>query len=192
MTANESDKILDQTRVLCVDDSPEALALLRSILTRHGAEVTTCSSAEEAIALLKNVHFDVLVSDISMPPGLDGYDLAHYLREMEDQDAHRDVIPSVAVSGDALRPSPKRRFADFQVYLPKPVDRARLVNVVANLTEADGEAVRLGSLTNWQASQATSAGEVAAEDHHLTDVTKNHRADSAAKIRATDPNSKTL
>src|SRR5690606_3555672 len=116
--------------ILCVDDSTEALQILPSILSREGARITTCWSAEVAISFLKNERFDVVVSDLSMPPGLDGYDLAHALREMEDKDPTRSTTPSVAVSGDAMQPSRKRRFADFQVYMPKPVNRERLIYVV--------------------------------------------------------------
>jgi CheY-like chemotaxis protein len=154
-------KMLSGVRILCVDDSPDSLELLRLILTRQEAHLTVCTSAEKAIEILQTERFDVIISDISMPPGLDGYDLMHALREMEAQDPTRQATPTVAVSGDALRISRKRRYADFQVYMQKPVDRVRLVHFVERLVEADAEAVELGSLGIWEASQATKAAVVA-------------------------------
>ncbi|MGZ3651635.1 MAG: response regulator [Bdellovibrionota bacterium] len=153
-------KPLVGSKILCVDDEPLILSILQNILTRYGAQVTTCSSAAEAIAALEKEQFGVVISDLSMP-GLDGYDLAHALREMEDNDSTREATPTIAVSGDAFRPSRKRRFADFQVYMEKPVDQSRLVYVVERLLEADSEAVKLGSLGSWEADEATKAATVA-------------------------------
>jgi CheY-like chemotaxis protein len=156
-------KVLIGVHILCVDDSPESLELLRRILVKQGALVTTCTSAESAIAALKESHFDVMVSDLSMPPGLDGYDLVHVLRRMENQDPDRHVTPAIAVSGDAHSPSRKRRFADFQVYMAKPASQKRLVYVVERLLQADGEATEFGSLDNWESEQATKAAVIATE-----------------------------
>jgi len=144
---------LKGTKILCVDDNSEALYLISLILQRHGAEVITCNSAEEAIGYLNSHKFDIICSDIDMPPGLDGYDLAHALRKMESDDPSRVVTPSVAVSGNAKNPNIKKRFADFQVYMLKPFDPKRLVDVIQRLVEADGASVRAGSLESWEAEQ---------------------------------------
>lgn len=151
--------------VLCIDDNADILTLLSHVLKRNGANVTTCLSAEQGIAILIERRFDVIISDIQMPPGLDGYDLAHAVRHMEKVDHQRQETPIVAVSAIAKAPSAKRRFADFQVYMQKPVDQKRLVHVVKELIEADGEAVKLGSLAQWELAQTSSrptwTGEVA-------------------------------
>ena len=55
-------------KVLCVDDDPDCLELLSRVLKRHGAKVTTQPSAELAIECLAGNVFDVLISDIMMPP----------------------------------------------------------------------------------------------------------------------------
>ena len=145
-----TEKVLAGLRVLCVDDDADALELLSIVLRRHGATVTTLPSAELAIECLEQNVFQVVVSDLAMPPGLDGYDLAHALRQMEKDDPSRLATPTVAVSGDALTPSPKRRFADFQVYMQKPYEGERLVQIVERLAEADSEAVELGTLAQWE------------------------------------------
>jgi CheY-like chemotaxis protein len=150
-------KVLSGVRILCVDDSSDSLELLRHVLARYGADVTTCASAEKAIIILRSENFDMMVSDLSMPPGLDGYDLVHALRDLESENPDREVMPAIAVSGDAMRSSKKRRFADFQVYMPKPVNKKRLIYVVERLLQADGSATEFGSLDNWEADQATQA-----------------------------------
>jgi CheY-like chemotaxis protein len=158
-----TENVLDGIRVLCVDGCPNSVKLLHLVLSRRGAKVRGCASVAEAIAVLTDERFDVVISDLKMPAGIDGYDLAHVLRKMEDQDPTRKATPTVAVSSDALNPSRKRRFADFQVYMTKPFDNSRLVNIIERLAEADGEAVKLGSLGSWEAEQATQAALVATE-----------------------------
>ncbi len=157
------DLALSGTRILCVDDCPEVLKLLDIYLSKEGAEITICSSGEDAIKALKKEHFDVLISDLTMPPGIDGYDLVHELRRLENANLDRKAIPTVMLSGEAMLPSRKRSFADFQVYMPKPFNQARLLHVVERLAEAATEAVKLGSLGSWEALQATDAAVVATE-----------------------------
>lgn len=148
--------VLAGASVLCIDDSSDVLNFLAHVLKRQGASVTTCRSAEQGIATLVEKRFDVVISDLQMPPGMDGYDLAHALRQLEADDPERQETPAVAVSGNATSPSPKRRFADFQVYMQKPVDQQRLVQVVRRLIEADGAAVKFGSLSEWEVEQSSS------------------------------------
>ncbi|MDQ3230538.1 MAG: response regulator, partial [Pseudobdellovibrionaceae bacterium] len=125
-------KPLDGVKVLCVDDSQDSLALLTIVLKRSGAIVTSCGSGEDALRETVNRRFDVIISDLSMPPGMDGYDLAHALRAHQKADGLAST-PTLAVSGDANTPSDKRRFADFQVYMTKPFDQKHLVNIVERL-----------------------------------------------------------
>ena len=152
-----SQGVLAGVKVLCVDDMPDALNLLALVLRRAGALVTTLTSAETAIQCLRGNFFDVLVSDIKMPPGLDGYDLVHALRKMEKDDSARIATPTLALSADALQHSSKKRFADFQVYMAKPFDQKYLVNIVDRLAEADGEGVKHGTLAAWEHDNHGSA-----------------------------------
>ena len=151
--------VLAGAKVLCVDDSPDALYLISLVLRRNGAEVTTCVSAEAALDCLKLHNFDVVCSDLNMPPGFDGYDLAHALRKMEGEDPKRIVTPTVLVSGDALLPSSKKRFADFQVYMRKPFNHETLIHVIQRLVEADGASVDSGSLDSWEADEGRRISE---------------------------------
>ena len=149
MASSIQHEVLAGLRVLCVDDDSDWLEVLAIVLDMHGAVVTTRPSAELAIECLTGSVFDVVISDLAMPPGLDGYDLAHALRKMELEDASRTVTPTLAVSGDALRPSQKKRFADFQAYLSKPLDAEQLVNMVGRLAQANGQAVSFGTLAKY-------------------------------------------
>ena len=63
-------------RVLAIDDEPDALGLLRAVLEAAGAEVTTMSSASDALDRIAEVQPDALVVDLGMPH-MDGFDVHH-------------------------------------------------------------------------------------------------------------------
>jgi PAS domain S-box-containing protein len=66
--------------LLLVDDEPALLEVARLFLERSGEiAVTSAESPDRAFALLKETHFDVIVSDYEMP-GMNGIDLLKTLR----------------------------------------------------------------------------------------------------------------
>src|SRR5437588_2845790 len=54
-------------RVLLVDDDPDLVKVLRLELTALGFDVTSCTSAAEALAALARDAPDVVVTDLQMP-----------------------------------------------------------------------------------------------------------------------------
>lgn len=119
-------------RVLIVDDDEDALQLLAALLRRRGAQVSTAASALTALARRREVGPDVLVSDLSMPDR-DGYWLIEHIRADEER-RHVSRLPAAAVT--ALTESVDRSralAAGFDAHVPKPVDPARLVELVGRL-----------------------------------------------------------
>src|SRR3569832_2727755 len=69
-------------RLLLVDDEPNVLRSLRRVVQREQYEIVTASSSNEALALLAQQEFLILISDYMMP-GLNGAELlkrAKYMR----------------------------------------------------------------------------------------------------------------
>jgi signal transduction histidine kinase/ActR/RegA family two-component response regulator len=132
---------LDGRRVLVVDDEPESRDLLAYVLGHAGAKVATASSAAEAWAMLQSDAPDVLVSDIEMP-GEDGYTLIRRARGLSTVQMRRMV--AVAVTAHA-RPKDRVRAlqAGYQWHLPKPLEPAELVSVIASLLSSEDHAARI-------------------------------------------------
>jgi len=118
-------------RVLVVDDDPDALDLIATILRRAEAEARLCSSPPEALAMLRSWKPHVLVSDIEMP-GEDGYSLIRKVRELAGSEGGQ--IPAVALTAYG-RPEDRVRSlsAGYSMYVAKPVDPVELGVIVANL-----------------------------------------------------------
>jgi CheY-like chemotaxis protein len=68
-------------RVLAVEDEAPLRALMTAMLSVDGHEVTAASSAKEALALLDSAQFDVLVSDVGLGQGMNGWQLTAEVRE---------------------------------------------------------------------------------------------------------------
>jgi CheY-like chemotaxis protein len=129
------DKLLQDRRVLVVDDSKDICFLWRLIFEKQGAEVRAAESAEEALNALKNYAPDVIVSDLSMP-GLDGFALMEHLKNLSLRRMSGGSVPVIAVTAHddpALRERSIQ--AGFAEYVLKPVTASDLVGKVAGLFE---------------------------------------------------------
>jgi two-component system, NtrC family, response regulator AtoC len=66
-------------RVLVVDDEENLRVVLRTLLRRHGYEVETASSGDEALAMVESFGPDVVLTDVRMPK-MGGLDLLSTLK----------------------------------------------------------------------------------------------------------------
>ena len=115
--------------VLIVEDSTDTLELLSMIFSREGANVTTASSAAEALqnAVIKRPN--IIVSDIGMPD-IDGYQLLEQLRLLPGL----NQVPAIAVSGYASEEDRERALAvGYVALVPKPIDVDVLFSLIQEL-----------------------------------------------------------
>jgi CheY-like chemotaxis protein len=117
-------------RVLAVDDDRESRELVATILRSAGADVQSATSAAEALRVLADTAFDVLVSDIGMPQQ-DGHSLIQAIRSDEGTGRR---LPAVALTAHArVEDRLAALMAGFDVHVPKPVEPAELTTVIAAL-----------------------------------------------------------
>ncbi|WP_066717067.1 hybrid sensor histidine kinase/response regulator [Sphingomonas pituitosa] len=113
----------DPVKFLLVDDLDENLLALEALLRRDGLECLKARSGEEALELLLVHDVALALLDVQMP-GMDGFELAEFLRANE-RTRHIPIIFLTAGSADA-----QRRFRGYETgavdFLQKPVDAAIL------------------------------------------------------------------
>jgi serine/threonine-protein kinase len=111
--------------VLLVDDQPDLRRLLLRQLTKPGHEVLAASSAQNAIDLVVEGDFDVIVTDVRMPD-MDGVELLRALR------AHDPDLPVLLVSGAPDLPTALKavEHGAFE-YLVRPVPADKMQESVA-------------------------------------------------------------
>lgn len=113
-------------RILFVDDETKVLEGLRRMLRpmRRVWEMEFAPGGNEALAMVRDKPFDVVVSDIRMP-GMDGATLLQHVRE-EAPGAVR-----VALSGHVEREQVVRLVGTVHQYLSKPCGRDKVMAVLA-------------------------------------------------------------
>jgi CheY-like chemotaxis protein len=123
---------LEGLKILVVEDEVDALDLLAIDLREHGAKVIGVASAAEALELLQEQKFDLIISDIGMAD-TDGYSLIKQVREREgDRELH---IPAIALTAYARAQDRLRAMAaGYNTHVAKPVEIRELVSVVKCLT----------------------------------------------------------
>jgi CheY-like chemotaxis protein len=121
---------LDGIHVLAVDDEPDSLTLLRTVLEAAGATVTVSHSAAAALDAMTQQPPDVLLADIGMP-GIDGLRLIRAIRQLGEPIRH---IPAAALTAYARSQDRISSLASgFQMHLVKPIDPLELVVAVSAL-----------------------------------------------------------
>ncbi|MCA1630501.1 MAG: PAS domain S-box protein [Acidobacteria bacterium] len=122
---------LEGVRVLLVEDDPDSRELLIMVLEHCRAEVVAAAGSEEAMRALEGWRPDVVISDIEMP-GEDGYTFIRRLRALPAErggDTPAAALTAYARAEDRMR----ALVAGFHLHVPKPVEPAELVTVVASL-----------------------------------------------------------
>jgi CheY-like chemotaxis protein len=119
-------------RIQLVDDDMLGRGMIAALLRSNGATVTESGSAAEALKTIDSTPPDVLISYIGMPRE-NGYNL---MREVRRLDAARGGRQTPAVALTAYNSPQDRRLAlaaGFTTHVPKPVDPAEFIEVIAHL-----------------------------------------------------------
>lgn len=120
---------LDQLAVLLVDDSEDTTEMLSELLRMNGATVISATSGHEGLSILSDKHFDVVLSDISMP-GMDGFEFLRRLRQLPG----RGELPALALTGFGRPEDIERAHAEgFNSHITKPIELDRLISVLQTI-----------------------------------------------------------
>ena len=117
-------------RILIVDDEKGIRDSVRMILEAEGYETATAENGQKGIDHFRAGGIDVVLLDIKMPPGKDGLEVLAELQQIDRE------IPVVMISGHGTFDTAVEatRLGAFD-YLPKPLDRDKLLVVLRNAVE---------------------------------------------------------
>jgi len=122
----------EDNSVLIVNDEPDQLRLMRSLLKKAGYAVLTAGDGVEGFALAKRELPDLVISDVSMPE-MDGLEFCRHVRA----DTELKTIPILLIS--ALQKDTQTVVAGLRAgaddYLEIPFDSTRLIAKVSRLLE---------------------------------------------------------
>jgi len=123
----ESNDALQNKRVLVVDDDVRNIFALSSVLERHGMDVLTAGTGQEAIEKVEREADIALVLMDIMMPGMDGYDTMRAIREKPELRS----LPIIALTAKAMKGDREKCLeAGASDYLAKPVVTDQLLGVL--------------------------------------------------------------
>lgn len=123
-----------ELKILLAEDDAINQMYLAGFLRSQGWEVDAVYNGLEALKLLNDSNYDLIILDGQMPR-MDGFETVRKIREIESKSAGKN-IPILAISGYA-NPEDKERFfkSGMDAFLSKPVDEHELIRVIHNLTK---------------------------------------------------------
>jgi Lrp/AsnC family transcriptional regulator for asnA, asnC and gidA len=119
--------------VLVVDDDPDFVEFTRLTLSAAGFEVSTASTGEDAIALMRVGRPDVVIMDIMMQGALDGVQTVKEMRTDGDLRSVPVLMVSSITDSAFAGLLPKRENLPVDNFLVKPVEVSLLISEVRRL-----------------------------------------------------------
>jgi two-component system, OmpR family, response regulator VanR len=124
MSANPLPKSFPDAVLLCVDDDPAMLDVMRDLLENSGYAVFTAADGLQAIELFRRNRIDLVLVDHEMP-GMKGPELAVKIKTLSP------CTPVILHSGSLEIPDSARSATD--AFVSKGHDTCLLVTAVSNL-----------------------------------------------------------
>ena len=119
--------ILSYKKILVVDDSVTTRTMIKNILLNIGYTVDAVLDATEALVKLKINHYDLIITDITMPK-IDGYE---FIERLKNDEMYMDIPIIVMSSLDKEVASKKLKQFNIDGYLQKDsFDQTQFVNMI--------------------------------------------------------------
>jgi DNA-binding response OmpR family regulator len=120
--------MMTQGRILVVDDEPDTLGLIELTLQTAGFSVRTAPNGDQALKLLLDDTFDLLLLDIMMP-GMTGFDLLEILKNRQV-----DIPPVVFLTAKSRQEDrEKGNSLGAAAFLTKPTTRGDLLDTIRSI-----------------------------------------------------------
>jgi DNA-binding response OmpR family regulator len=121
---------MDSSRILVVDDERDTLGLIELTLQTAGYLVSTAISGEQALSILENDSFDLLLLDVMMPD-MTGFQIIESLREKGTS------IPPIVFLTAKGRDEDVEMGEKFgaAAYLKKPTTRGDLLDTIQEVLD---------------------------------------------------------
>lgn len=113
--------------ILCLDDDPDVLFVLKTVLEANGYVYCEAPSAEEGLRVYKEKHPDLVIIDLMMEEVDAGTEFARDLKAL----GNTAPIYMLSSVGDSLNISTDYTALGLAGVFQKPIDNARLLSILA-------------------------------------------------------------
>lgn len=121
-------------KILIIEDNRDAADSLRDSLSLMGHEVAVAHDGRTGIARARELAPQVVLCDVGLPDGIDGYEVARTLRlDPSTRSTFLVALTGYAQPEDRLR----ARQVGFDAHVAKPPDLTLLARLLDRLSDAD-------------------------------------------------------
>jgi two-component system sensor histidine kinase/response regulator len=129
---------LTSMNVLVAEDTPFNQKYIRRLLDNWGSKTTIVSNGRQAVEMLADREFDIVLMDVQMPE-MDGLTATARIRRLEKQTGRH--VPIIAMTAHAMQGDRERCLeAGMDDYVPKPISSANLKEAIQRLAPAGTQA----------------------------------------------------
>jgi DNA-binding response OmpR family regulator len=119
-------------QILCIEDDPEMVYLIRLILNRRGFDVKGASDGTEGLKMIREMHPDLVLLDLMMP-GIDGWEV--YQQMKADKTTHDIPVIVVTAKAQNIDKVLGLHIAKVDDYIAKPFSPQELISSVEKVFE---------------------------------------------------------
>ncbi|MBO9636394.1 MAG: response regulator [Chitinophagaceae bacterium] len=131
---------LGKRKILVAEDTSVNQFLVRRIIEGWGLEVDIANNGQEALSMVQEGEYDLVLMDIQMPV-MDGIEATRHIRQLPQ--SGKAAIPIVALTANFLKGDrEKYRAAGMNDFLPKPFNESALFVVVSNNLQQQGVPIK--------------------------------------------------
>lgn len=111
-------------KIVAIDDSPNVLEVITSLLEAEGFDVSVCRNIDEAFSTVKESLPDLLILDVMMPSqqGIDGFSLCSRIKEDPETSNIRVIFVSGIAAGSGQSEEELKERAGADDFIHKPFD----------------------------------------------------------------------
>lgn len=115
-------------RILVVDDTPDNLFLIETVLQAEGYQVEVADNGQDALSMISAEPPHLLLLDVMMP-GMHGYEVVRCIR----QNSNLPFIPIILITGSEQLDTSEQVDVAVEGFICKPIDFDELLNQVSTI-----------------------------------------------------------
>ena len=115
-------------RILCIEDNPDNMMLLKRILESSGHKIFCANTGLDGLAIAETEDVELVLLDINLPD-IDGIEVTRRLRSSPKQAL--TVVPIIIISANAMKGDAQTALdAGSNLYMTKPIDIQKFITQV--------------------------------------------------------------
>ncbi len=126
-------------KILIVDDDPDIVESMRVVLESRGYSVCSAVSGEEGLKVTRQESPDLIVLDVMMPDGMDGFQVAREIKQ-DPKMKHIPILMLTAIKDktglDFQKEVGDKDWLPVEDYCSKPLNHDELLKKVSKLLGA--------------------------------------------------------